>query len=121
MSAALVQTTNVASYLLTMQLNFVGKLLLASCAAWLAGKLVNTKVRGSREEIDAVVEALLSSKKFQEELNMPGATVESVVDKLGLKHASAEKFERVLGIPWPLVLLIVTGGAHVVIHFIPYI
>jgi hypothetical protein len=93
---------NDRGYLLIMELNFTGKLLLASCAAWLAGKLVNTKIRGSEEEIDAVVEALLSSRRFQEELDKPGATIESVVDKLGLKHASAEKFERILGVPWPL-------------------
>ena len=60
------------------------------------------KVRGTPDEVDAVAEALMSSKRFQDELKKPGATVQSVVELLGLKHASASQFERILGIPWPL-------------------
>jgi len=80
----------------------LGKLFFATCAAWLVGKAVNTKIRGTKEEIEAVTNALHASKLFQDELNRPGATVQSVVQKLGVKHMSAAEFGRVLGVPWPL-------------------
>jgi len=85
-----------------MFLNFTGKMFMASLGAWLAGKYVNTKLKGTRDEIDAVADVLLSSKKFQEELNRPGATVESVIQKLRVKEMSASTFQRVFGIKWPL-------------------
>lgn len=85
-----------------MFLNFTGKMFIASLGAWLAGKYVNTKLKGTRDEIDAVADALLSSRKFQEELNRPGATVESVIQKLRVKEMSASTFQRVFGIKWPL-------------------
>lgn len=85
-----------------LKMNLVGKIFFASVGAWLVGKLVNTKLRGTREQIDAVANALSASRRFQDELNRPGATVDSVVQKLGVKHMSAAEFERVLGVPWPL-------------------
>lgn len=83
-------------------MNLIGKIFFASVAAWLLGKMVNVKVKGTPEEVDAVARAMLNSKRFQDELNRPGATVDSVLHKLNLKNASAREFERILGIPWPL-------------------
>ena len=83
-------------------LNLTGKIFLASLGAWLAGKLVNMKLRGSQQEISAVANALTASRRFQEELRKPGASVESVIDKLRIKQMSASEFERVLGVRWPL-------------------
>jgi hypothetical protein len=83
-------------------LSFTGKMLLATMGAWLVGKVVNTKIRGSQSEMSAVSNALMASRRFQEELNKPGATVQSVMDKLRIKQMSASEFERVLGVPWPL-------------------
>ena len=74
----------------------------ASLGAWLVGKYVNTKLRGNRDEVTAISNALSASRRFQEELNKPGATVDSVVDKLRIKNMSAAEFERVLGVRWPL-------------------
>lgn len=82
--------------------NLTGKLVLATMGAWLAGKLINMKFRGSRDEVDAVSNALLASKRFQDELQKPGASVDSVIDKLRVKQMSASEFERVLGVRWPL-------------------
>jgi len=82
--------------------NTTGKLFLASLGAWMVGKYVNTKLKGNRDEISAVANALMSSRKFQEELNRPGASVESVVEKLRVKEMSASTFERVFGVKWPL-------------------
>jgi hypothetical protein len=85
-----------------LKLNLLGKIFFVTAAAWLVGKAVNMKVRGSPHEVQAVSNALMASRRFQDELNRPGATVESVMQKLDLKHASAREFERILGVPWPL-------------------
>lgn len=84
------------------QLNFAGKMMLAAMGAWMVNKAVNTKLRGTKDEVTVIANALMSSKKFQEELQKPGATVQSVMDKLRIKQMSAAEFERVLGIRWPL-------------------
>jgi hypothetical protein len=83
-------------------LNLTGKIMLASLGAWMIGKIVNTKLRGNENEIKAITNALIASKRFQDELRRPGASVQSVIDKLRIKHMSAAEFERVLGIRWPL-------------------
>lgn len=85
-----------------LKLNLLGKIFFGTLAAWLAGKVVNTKLRGNRDEVEAVSNALSASRRFQDELHRPGATVDSVIQKLGIKHMSASEFERVLGVPWPL-------------------
>ena len=85
-----------------MRLNLLGKIFLASAGAYIVGKMTNLKIRGTREEVQAVADAMLSSRRFQQELERDGATVESVIEKLNLKHASAQQFEAILGIEWPL-------------------
>lgn len=82
--------------------NLVGKLFFAACGAWLVGKATNIVLRGTQSEIQAISNALLSSRKFQDELKKSGASVESVMQKLNLKHASAKEFERILGVKFPL-------------------
>lgn len=84
------------------RINFMGKLFLASLCAWFVGSMTKTKLRGTREEIEAVTNALISSRKFQDELNKPRASVESVMNKLDIKNMSAKEFERIFQTPWPL-------------------
>lgn len=85
-----------------LQLNLLGKIFFTAVGAWLVGKATNMKIRGTEAEVQAVTNAMMASRRFQDELRRPGATVESVMQKLGLKHASAREFERILGVPWPL-------------------
>ena len=85
-----------------LHLNLTGKIFFATLGAWIIGKAVNTRLRGTKEQVEAVSNALLSSRKFQEELKKPGATMDSVVEKLNVKRMSAAEFERVFGTPWPL-------------------
>lgn len=85
-----------------MHLNLLGKVFLTACGAWVLGKATNLKIRGTKEEIAAVASALNSSKKFQDELRRPGASVQSVMEKLKVKNMSASEFERVFGVKWPL-------------------
>ena len=84
-----------------LQLSLVGKMFLASVGAWLVGKATNMMLRGTPAEIQAVQNAMMSSKRFQDELSRPGATVQSVIDKLGLKNASVAQFEKTLNVRWP--------------------
>ncbi len=83
-------------------LNILGKIALGAIGSWLVGKATNIKLRGTKEQIDSVAKALISSKKFQDELNSPGATVQSVMEKLKVKNMSAREFERMFNVPWPL-------------------
>ena len=83
-------------------LNLAGKMFLGALGAWAVGKVVSTKLRGSRDEMGVIANALWSSRKFQDELKKPGASVDSVMNKLRGKQMSASEFERVMGIPWPL-------------------
>lgn len=85
-----------------LKLNLLGKIFIASVAAWLVGKATNLKIRGTPQEVQVIANAMMASRRFQDELNRPGATVDSVMTKLGLKHASTREFERILGIPFPL-------------------
>ena len=85
-----------------LEITTVGKIFLAGVAASILGKLSGIKVRGTPDEIETLKDALLASKRFQDELHRPGATVQSIMDRLQLKHVSAAEFEKVLGIPWPL-------------------
>lgn len=84
------------------KISTVGKIFLAGVALAALGKMSNLKVRGTPDEIEALKNALMSSKKFQDELHRPGATVQSIMDHLHLKNISAAEFEHRLGVPWPL-------------------
>jgi len=85
-----------------LKLNLLGKIFLGTLSAWLVGKTVNTKLRGSRVQIEAVASVMNASRKFQEEMHKPDASVESVMRALGEKHLAASHFEKTLGVPWPL-------------------
>ena len=85
-----------------LHLNLLGKIFFTTLGAWLVGKTVNTKIRGTESEVRAVKNAMIASKRFQDELHRPGASVESVVEKLGVKHMTAQEFEKTFNIPWPL-------------------
>ena len=80
----------------------ISKLFLAGVAAWLIGQRVQMKVKGDRADMEKLAAALVASKKFQNELSKPGATAQSVIEKLGLKNMTAKKFEEITGIEWPM-------------------
>lgn len=84
------------------RLSTTGKLFIAGVAAWLIGQKTRLKIRGSKAEVEKLAAALVASRKFQNELKRPGATAQSVIQKLGLKNATVKDFERMTGIPWPM-------------------
>lgn len=84
------------------KLSTVGAIFAMAAGAWLVGKASHIKIRGDANEIELLKNALMSSKRFQDELKKPGATAASVIQALGLKNASASEFQRKTGVPWPL-------------------
>lgn len=85
-----------------LHVNGVGKVLFAAVAAWLAGHAVSLRIRASKLEAIALARAMVASKRFQQELAKPGATIESVMQVLGDKTKSAREFETAFGMRWPL-------------------
>lgn len=85
-----------------LHVNLLGKIFVAALGAWVIGRATGLKIRGTPSEIQAVSNAMLSSRRFQDELKRSGATVQSVINKLNLKNASKAEFERILGISFPI-------------------
>lgn len=81
----------------------VGKLFFGSLLAWMVkGGTLNWKVKGDPAKLQAMVKAIFASKRFQDELSKPGATIESCLEKLNLRNISSKEFEEITGISWPL-------------------
>lgn len=78
-----------------------GKLFMGAAAACVGYKANKLRVK-SPEDIQKIANALKHSKRFNDELNKPGATVDSVMQKLGLLNARGAEFERITGVRWPL-------------------
>lgn len=96
-------------------LSWAGKIFFAGLAFYLAGagmqKFSTTttpipklpfRIRGTPAQIEAIISMILASKTFQQELNRPGATVQSVIKKLNLQNMTKEKFKQITGKKWPL-------------------
>lgn len=83
------------------KLSSLGKVFIAAVAAWLIGQRTRLKIKGDKRDVEALAAALVASRKFQDELKRPGATADSVIEKLGLKNATVRDFERLTGIPFP--------------------
>lgn len=90
------------------KLSWAGKIFFAGAAAYILGKgmshraKIPIKVRGTPQQMRAVIDAVVNSKKFQRELNKPGATIDSVIDKLRLRNMSKQQFQQITGKPWPI-------------------
>lgn len=84
------------------KISTVGKIFLAGIACSLLGKKSNLKVSGTVEQIEILKRAMNDSKSFQEELDNPKATVQTIMEKLRMKNASTEDFSNAFNLPWPL-------------------
>ena len=84
------------------QLTTMSKILLFIVGAWLVGKFFKLKVRGSQQQISTLASAMMSSKRFQDELKRPGASLNGVLDRLKVKNMDADRFQKTFGIKWPV-------------------
>jgi len=97
-----------------LRMSWAGKLFFAGVAAWLGGTAYKgvkagmkaprmpIKIRGSKQQIRAVMDAITSSRSFQDEINKPGATIDGVINKLKIKDMNKQNFERLTGKRWPI-------------------
>ena len=89
-----------------LRLTWAGKLFFASVAAYLASSAVAPKlpikVRGNPQEMQALTDAIMSSKEFQSKIRKPGARVEDVLRSMNLKNMSRQRFKQLTGKDWPL-------------------
>ena len=98
-------------------LSWAGKIFFTGVATYLAGVAMEKlgagdkkslpklpfKIKGTPEQIQAVTGMLLASRRFQEELSKPNATIDGVINKLNIKNMTAEKFKQTTGKNWPFV------------------
>lgn len=91
------------------QHGLLGEIFSRTLGAWLAGKHVDTKLRGDREQMSALAEAVEATVQFQNALNEVDATVESVSKALHRKTVAAANFEIKFGLAWPLGIIFIVG------------
>ncbi len=85
------------------KLSAIGKLFFASLIVTLTtGKSSPFRVSGRNEDIQILARAIQSSKRFQDEIRKPGATIDSVIRSMDLKNVDARNFQSRFGVPWPL-------------------
>ena len=84
------------------QYDLFDKIFLKAVSGLVVGKKINVQFQGTRRELQVVSEAIQATRNFQDELNRPGASLDSILYRLGAKHIAAVEFEKTLGISWPL-------------------
>lgn len=87
-------------------LSWAGKLFFASLATYVAGDALTRKMpiklKGSPDQVKAVVDAVVASKAFQQASKKSGASVDEIIKTLNLKNMNAKRFKELTGKPWPL-------------------
>lgn len=85
------------------KLSTLGKIFFAGLATKMAREIaMPLKLKARPEQIQAITDAIMASKEFQDEINKPGATIEDVIQKMKLKNVNKQSFEKITGKPWPL-------------------
>jgi hypothetical protein len=96
------------------KLSLMGKIFFGSAAAYIAGDLISTlsgksntfkspiKIRGTEKQLQAIADAIISTKEFQREISKPGANVNNVMKKLNLANIDKQRFEKLTGKKWPI-------------------
>jgi len=81
----------------------LGKLVFASIiTTMVTGQRSPFKLSGDPRKIEVLSKAVQSSKRFQDEIKRPGASVDSVIRALDAKNVDANNFRSIFGVPWPI-------------------
>lgn len=81
----------------------LGKLVFASIiTTMVTGQRSPFKLSGDPRKIEILSKAVQSSKRFQDEIKRPGATVDSVIRALDAKNIDGNNFRSIFGVPFPL-------------------
>lgn len=72
-------------------------------ASTLLGESVPFKIKGTKEQMIVLAEALMATRVFEQTLVNEDSTVEMVVASLERKHVAVQRFEKAFGKNhWPL-------------------
>ena len=86
------------------ELTPIGKLVFTGVIGWItANSKLNWNIKGDEKNVAALTKAVIASKAFHDEISRPGATVESVIEKMNEKAFAAKEFEETTGRRWPLI------------------
>lgn len=86
-----------------MELTPIGKLFFGGLLAWITKDAqFHFKIKGTPEQVQAMANAVFASKRFQETIAKPDATIEEVIEKLNQKNLSAKEFANATQHDWPL-------------------
>jgi hypothetical protein len=85
------------------KLTTLGKLFFASLlSSMTTGKKSPFNVTGDKNKIDLLMKVVQSTKKFQDEIKNPAASIDSVIRAMDMKNIDANNFEQIFLFPWPL-------------------
>jgi hypothetical protein len=89
------------------QLSWAGKIFFAGAASYITGTGLSKvrmplKIRGTPAQMKAVVDAIVGSKEFQREITKPGATIDSVIQKMNLRNMTKQRFQDITGKAFPI-------------------
>jgi hypothetical protein len=119
--------TDTKKQLNEIRMSWAGQIFFAGVAAYLAGKAykavkklnnedigdntsdtgtkipsIPIKVKGTPEQIQAITNAIVTSKEYQDEITREGATIEGVLEKLKQRNMAKNDFLKRTGKIWPL-------------------
>lgn len=77
-------------------------ILLSSLVSAASGVQSEVKIRGSKEEVEAMLEVIEATKAFKQALAKSNLTLTEVNEVLGRRQRAASDFYRVTGLAWPL-------------------
>lgn len=98
--------------------NLTNQIFLTSIGAWLTGKRVDTRLRGSKLQMEALVAATEASLRLHEVLNAPNVTIDTATKAMRDKRQATDKFEFLLGMKWPLSLMLFFGASSIIFRSI---
>lgn len=84
------------------KLSAAGKLFFASLVAFLNGSKSAVKLKGTPEQIQAILDVIKASKEFEEITKKPGVSVEEVIEKMRAKNLAVVNFQVKTQRNWPL-------------------
>ena len=81
----------------------LGKIVFASIiSTMMTGRHSPFNISGDPRKVAILAKAVQSSAKYQAAIKQPGASIDSVMRALDLKHIDSRTFEQTFHVPWPL-------------------
>lgn len=76
----------------------IGKLFFGGMVAWITNNSkFNFKVRGDQSKVNALTNAIIATKNYNDVLKSENPTIQEVLDKLNTKSVAVKQFEEIMG------------------------